>query len=194
MVLSPDEAYGGPMDPVVEPFADVLNLLTRVPRAPGAPAIAGASDQEVRDLERRLGKPLPGELAAWLRACNGVVAGPVVLYGARPLDADLDINEVRCCWSAWQERGWIPVAGDGTGNSYVIRAATDEDVSPVFFIDCSEDPDRLAYVVASSLSRFLRFVLMEELNREGWPFSVGYVTSIDPAIADTPGAPLPWTV
>jgi hypothetical protein len=63
----------------------------------------------------------------------------------------------------------------------------------VFFVDVMEDPEELSYVVASSLGRFLRFLLESDLGDRRWPFDEEYVTAEDPAIgAVDPPTLLPW--
>lgn len=173
-------------------FDGALALLARVPRPPDAPQPSGATVDQIDQLERALQHPIPRELAAWLERCNGIVAGPGVLYGARATDPDLDIATARRAWPEWEARDWIPVASDGSGNSFVLFASTDSEDSAVYFVDCSDDPDRLAYVVASSLATFLRFLLEREMGEARWPFDSTYVLAEDPQIRDVEGAPLAW--
>jgi hypothetical protein len=58
---------------------DVLRLLPRVQRAPEQPYPGGADDQELADVERRLGTPLPAVPIDWLRVCKSeaICAGGV---------------------------------------------------------------------------------------------------------------------
>lgn len=173
-------------------FDRALALVTQVPRPPEASEPSGATADQLNSLERSLQQPLPVELTAWLGKCNGVVAGPGVLYGARPDNLTLDIGVARASWPEWVARGWIPVASDGTGNAFVLQGASPPEPSPVYFVDCSEDPARLGYVAASSLDRFLVFLLERELGQGGWPFDSSYVLERDPEISEAGGAPLPW--
>lgn len=173
-------------------FDRVLGLLTHVPRPPGASEPSGASIEQLQDLEETLQQPIPAELKAWLLRCNGVIAGPGVLYGARPADHALDLATARAAWTEWAGHGWIPVASDGSGNAFVLQRPEPHEPSPVYFVDCSDNPDRLAYVVASSLESFLRFLLERELGEERWPFNSSYVLAEDPGIREIEGAPVPW--
>jgi hypothetical protein len=71
----------------------------------------------------RLGHPLPAALAAWLSVCNGAAIGPGGVFGQRPDERFLDIVSVRERHPGWRRQGWIPVAGDGCGNYYVLTQA-----------------------------------------------------------------------
>ena len=73
----------------------------------------------------------------------------------------------------------------------VSRAHLDADA--VYFVDVSDDPLALAYIVASNLATFLVFLLEREMGAQGWPFDAAYVTARDPGITavDSP-ALLPW--
>jgi cell wall assembly regulator SMI1 len=173
-------------------YDDILELLERVERPPSPRAVSGASDEQLAGLRRTLGFELPAELNRWLRVCNGVIAGPGGLYGADPPEDFLDIDgPLR---PGWRENRWIPVAGDGTGNQYVLDASRRHfDGDAVYFVDVMEDPDALSYVVASSLERFLRFLLLADLGDRRWPFDETHVSAVDPALpAVDPPNLLPW--
>lgn len=174
------------------PFDRALALIAQVPHSPEGQDLCGATADQVKHLEQPLQQTLPAELSAWLRRCNGIVAGPGVLYGARPTEPPLDIGAARSMWPEWAASGWIPVATDGTGNVFVIQGSDPHHRTPVYFVDCSEDPSRLAYVVASSLDRFLISLLERELGQLGWPFDSAYSLAKDPHLEAVHGAPLPW--
>jgi hypothetical protein len=172
----------------------VLDLLERVPRPPQARPCSGASREQLVALGRSLGYPVPTSLVTWLSLCNGVIAGPGGLYGSAPADDFLDIDSVLRLHPDWRVKKWLPVAGDGNGNHYVIDASHAHlDTDAVYFIDVSEDALRLAYIVASDLEHFLAFLLEGEIDVRGWPFDAGYVIGRDPAISsvDSPML-LPW--
>jgi hypothetical protein len=99
----------------------------------------------------------------------------------------------------WRERGWIPVAGDGNGNYYVLDSHTGGPGShPVYFLDHETDLAKPEYVVASNLWHFLRFLLKREVEgpqarAASWPFNQRLVLEADPELAAYAGvAPLPW--
>ena len=156
--------------------------------------MAGASDEQLAGLRRTLGFEPPVELIDWLRVCNGVIAGPGGLYGADPPEDFLDIGGVLALYPAWRESQWIPVAGDGNGNQYVLDATRQHfEGDAVYFVDVMEDPDALSYVVSSSLGRFLRLLLLADLGDRRWPFDEAHVSAADPAIlAVDPSELLPW--
>ncbi|MBG0569254.1 SMI1/KNR4 family protein [Actinoplanes aureus] len=138
---------------------DVLRLLPEAERPPGEPFPGGADDQEIADLERRLGIPLPEALVDWLRVCKGegICAGGV--FGARTDDEFLDMATYLAMFPQWQESGWLPVAGDGCGNYYVL-VTSGEFTGQVGFIDTITDPDSIAHVAGQSLWMFLRSLLL----------------------------------
>lgn len=175
-------------------YDEVLGLLEQVERPPSPRPVTGATDEQLGGLRRALGFEPPEELLDWLRVCNGVIAGPGGIYGADPPEDFLDIAGVLELFPSWRENSWIPVAGDGTGNHYVLDAARRHlDRDAVYFVDVMEDPDALSYLVGSSLERFLRFLLPAELGDRRWPFDQEYVSAEDPAItAVDPAVLLPW--
>jgi cell wall assembly regulator SMI1 len=179
---------------VTDDYAAVLELLTRVPRPPEAPPPAGATEEQLDALDSALGYPTPDAVRGWLRACNGIIAGPGGLYGTQTALDFLDIESVLARYPQWQSAGWLPVAGDGTGNQYVVDTRREHlGTDAVFFVDVSADPDRLGYVVASGLRRFLLFLLEKEVGERRWPFDSGYTLDQDPDLAEvTPPELLPW--
>ncbi|MGH3389067.1 MAG: SMI1/KNR4 family protein [Actinomadura sp.] len=169
----------------------VISLLRRVPRAPERPFPGGASEAELLDLTRRLGVALPGDLASWLRVCKGEAIGPGGVFGTLPADESHDIAARSALFPTWRVRGWLPVAGDGCGNHYMLL--TDGRLTGfVCFVEAVADPDRIDYVAASSLWRFLFFLFRAELGDRSWPFDADEVTAIDPRITEAPAALLPW--
>jgi hypothetical protein len=119
---------------------------------------------------------------------------PVAFTGpGTPVDF-LDIGFVLGAHPAWQGSRWLPCAGDGTGNHFVVDAgrahlATDG----VFFVDVMENPLELAYVVASDLSSFLVFLLEREIGVVGWPFDREFVLGRDRSVGSVaPQDLLPW--
>jgi hypothetical protein len=88
------------------------------------------------------------------------------------------------------DRGWLPVAGDGCGNVYALITLGSL-AGKTAFIETTTDPDRIDYLVASALWRFLRFLLGRETGERGWPFHAAFVQSVDPQLTG-PADLLPW--
>lgn len=174
-----------------EAYEEVCRLLPRVPRAPERPFPGGASDQELADLERRLNVALPEDLAHWLRMCRGEPIGPGGVFGACPDDEADDIVARLAPYPRWRANGWLPVAGDGCGNCYVLLTS-DVLAGFVGFVDVMADPDFLDCVVASDLWRFLAFLFTRELGESGWPHDPVEVLAKDPGLARATAELLPW--
>jgi cell wall assembly regulator SMI1 len=85
-----------------------------------------------------------------LSVCRGARIGPGGVFGQRPDTPDVDTVLRRDLFPGWAELGWLPVAGDGCGNYYVLA----ED-GTVGFVDTMKDPDRLDRRVASDLLSFM---------------------------------------
>jgi cell wall assembly regulator SMI1 len=159
----------------------------------------GATDREIADLVARLGRPLPAELEAWLRICNGDTIGPGGVYGARPDRPFLDIASRLADFPGWREHSWLPVAGDGFGNPYVLMEQPPLS-GFVGFVEPMVDPDAVQYVVGSDLMRFLRALFArdlrelagEEVGDDWWPFARDAVLAADPRLAEAPRPMLPW--
>lgn len=145
----------------------------------------------VAELERRLGQALPAALVEWLRVCRGDVIGPGGVFGARPDEPDLDIEHRLTYHPGFLERGWLPIAGDGCGNTYVLIAHGPL-TGMVGFVETVTDPDHIDYLVGSDLWHFLRFLLAKEVGERGWPFREDFVLALDPHLAAAPTQLLPW--
>jgi cell wall assembly regulator SMI1 len=169
----------------------VIGLLSRVSRAPEQPFPGGAGHGELQDLARRMGTGLPGELVEWLRVCRGEAIGPGGVYGARPDCDRLDMATVLASYPSWRDSGWLPVAGDGCGDHYVLLT-TGPLAGCVGFVEAVTDPDRIRYLVASDLWHFLFFLFSADLGERSWPFDAPAVLVEDPGLARTPAALLPW--
>jgi hypothetical protein len=179
----------------VEAYRRILDLLEQVPKPPEARSPKGAVPEQLDALERRIGGSMPASLRCWLSLCNGYIAGPGVLYGARPDDADLDLAVAINLWPEWRSRRWVPIASDGCGNSYLLDVAAGGSLPDVvYFVDCSADPSRLAYAVGSSIPRFLTFLLECELGERRWPFDSEYFLARDPHATSIDARYMPWNV
>jgi cell wall assembly regulator SMI1 len=120
-----------------------------------APPQRGATEAELRDLERRLQRSLPAPLITWLRLLNGDTISEGGVFGARPDVPSLDIAQcMKGYRQEWGEAGWLPVASDGCGNYYVLLP--DDRVG---FVEPMADPAAIAEVMADSLASFLLWYL-----------------------------------
>jgi hypothetical protein len=199
--------------------ADVLRLLEDVRRPADPPLPPGASDTQIERLASLLGFAVPSTLADWLATCNGPRRTSQVLFGFETPSPFLDLAHKLELFPTWRPRRWVPVAGDGCGNYYVLDASREHLAADgVFFIETIHDPNSLAYIVASDVWHFLRFLLEEELRdderfddeffrlqerdwrraydealaRVSWPWEESYVLAHDPVLGDAPDRLLPW--
>ena len=113
----------------------VRRLVHGAVRAPEEPCIEGASVQELGDLEQRLGRTLPAQLRDWLTICRGAAIGPGGFFGHLPDCPFLDLPSVLADYPEWRAQDWLPVAGDGCGNYYVLLPS-----GQVGFVDTMADP------------------------------------------------------
>ena len=132
----------------------VDELVRGAVRSPDEPEIRGATAQELAELEVRLGTPLPAQLAELLRICRGAVIGPGGVFGHRPDVPFVDLPTVRALYPAWEAAGWLPVAGDGCGNYYMLLAD-----GTVGFVDTMADPGAIEEVEAPDLFSFIEELL-----------------------------------
>src|SRR5579885_3673948 len=176
---------------------EVLALVHRAPRAPEDAIPGGASLETIEAFEARLGRPIPSELRAWLLRCNCPPIGPGGLFGLCPENDYLDIEAHYRLHPLWREKGWIPVAGDGCGDYYVLDLNhRTRSGHPILFLDWEnsiEDVcDTTTYVVASSLWPFLRYILLAELKSAYDLWDEREALREDPGLADDVGVPRPW--
>ena len=192
------EANGAPYDPphvTDDRYGRILELLEQVPLPPEVEPPRGARPEQLDDLERRIGFSIPASLRHWLSLCNGYIGGPGGLYGACPDHDSLDIAARLDSWPEWRASRWVPVAGDGCGNPYVLDVAAGGPLPDiVYFIDCGHDPYALDYAVGSSIPHFLTFLLERELGAKGWPFEREYFLARDPDAASIDAHYVPWKV
>jgi hypothetical protein len=111
-------------------------LISGAVPAPGE-EIHGATSDDLEALRARLGRDLPQQLAALLTVCNGARIGPGGLFGRRPDEASLDVPSILDLFPQWTDEAWIPVAGDGCVNYYVLL-----DGERVGFVDTMTDDRR----------------------------------------------------
>lgn len=170
----------------------IWDLLSKVPMPPEE-LPEGINDHECDVFEKRTGIRLPADLRDWLKLCNGPCAGPGGFFGIRPWRSDLDIEAILELYPEWEAKKWIPVAGDGCGNYYVMP--TEQEFGPgfpVFFIEAEESRELPQYIAASDLGHFLIAILQRELNIKGWPFDRDFVMQSDPEITRFHSVKLPW--
>ncbi|MBI3862417.1 MAG: SMI1/KNR4 family protein [Planctomycetia bacterium] len=169
---------------------DVLALLERIQWPPGTTQASMATRTAAAEFSERLDVAIPDDVVQWLTVLNGARIGRGGVFGIRPDDDYCDIEAMFNVYPGWKTKGWIPIAGDGCGNYYVI--IPDETCFPVCFVDTMADSERPTYVVASGTWQFLRFLFEDELHPSGWPFDRAFVLSRDPEIQRCTIAPLPW--
>jgi len=107
----------------------------------------------------------------------------------------LDVEGYLDTYPLWPDKKWLPVAGDGCGNTYVLIAdPSDPLYLSVCFIDSAE-PDMISYIVASGIWYFIQFLIEKEKGEElHWPFDKEYVSSIDPDMLELEPTLLPWNL
>lgn len=89
--------------------------------------------------------------------------------GLCPGDDYLDIEARYRGYPHWRVRGWIPIAGDGLGNYYVLDTTRrTRSGHPILFLDHEQSEveicDTPNYVAASNLWSFLRYLFLDELH------------------------------
>jgi hypothetical protein len=173
--------------------ASVRNLLELVPRPPEAAIPGGLADEDIDAFQSELGYTVPPPLREWLRVSNGPCVGPGGLFGIGAVPKHLSIQHHLSLYPEWGAKKWLPVAGDGCGNYYLLVAAHDFGAGfPVVFVEPMVDVSSPIYVAASGLWSFLDFILRKELAKSSWPFGRAEVVAQDPGILDVTGVPLPW--
>lgn len=173
----------------------IIELLKIVPKPPEDAIPTGISESEINDAERRIGINFPNELKEWLMISNGPCVGPGGIFGIKPQNSSLDIEKIISIYDCWKILRWIPMAGDGLGNYYVIDTAKKYKYGhPIYFIDTVEDIKKAEYVVASNIWSFIIFLLEKELGEYKWPFEKEYVIKNDPEIEDCVEVAKPWEV
>lgn len=168
----------------------VESVLELVPRANPDPAetVTGATEADLAALEADLGFSVPVQLRDWLKVCRGSTAGPGCLLGVGNEHEWLNIRTLFDGFPQWREMVWIPVAGDGAGNYYVLDGNAED--GPIGFVEPMDNPDEVVFYAASGLLVFLRELLTDNIARTGWPFDLAYVSAVDPGILNL--TPLPW--
>jgi len=119
--------------------------------------------------------------------------GPGGVSGIGTKRKSQDLDALMNLHPDWRSRGWVPVAGDGAGNYYVVATKGEFGPGePVLFIDVGVDESVPAFVAASDTWHFLRFMLKKELGESRWPFSKDEVVLMDPSVETFTSVALPW--
>lgn len=172
----------------------IAELLFQVPRAPEETIPPGVTADEVAQFEERTGIKLPTVLGSWLNMTNGPCVGPGGFYGIHPFRSCLDIEELWTRHPIWKKSRWIPVAGDGCGNHYIMPTQNEFGCGyPVVFVDVGVSVNLLSYIVASNLEHFIAGILRKELDHTGWPFTRDETIAFDPRISEFHSIKYPWT-
>jgi cell wall assembly regulator SMI1 len=173
----------------------VLTLLGRVPAPPEDSLPGGASEAKLQNAEAVHGITFPPKLREWLLTSNGACVGPGGLVGIGVVRDSQDLGAIFENYPTWKDKGWIPVAGDGCGSYYVVATHGEYGAGePVLFVDVHETPDQPAFIVASNVWQFLRFLLSKEVDESRWPFNEVEVVECDPNITSFTNVSLPWNV
>jgi len=174
---------------------DVMSLLGRVPAPPEDSMPVGLSTEQIEEFEASQGFKIPDRLREWLSTANGPCIGPGGIVGLGTKRSSQDASRILEIYPEWRDKGWIPIAGDGCGNYYVVATKNEYGKGePVLFIDVNIDRSRPVFVAASNTWFFLRFLLRKELDESKWPYSEVDVVREDPEITIFVGVSLPWDV
>jgi hypothetical protein len=168
-----------------------MDELNKLPR-PELSLPNGVSREKIEQFERQHDLSFSDELRDWLTETNAPYVGGQYFMG---LDTDTlrDIEVAFSLVPQWQERGWIPVAGDGSGNYYLEVSRGDFGPGkPIIFLDHEIDLLTPSHIVASSFKVFAENLIHRELHKVRWPFDKEFVLANDPAILDFKGIALPW--
>jgi cell wall assembly regulator SMI1 len=144
---------------------EVLAMLPLLPLAPEDALPAGATAEQIQQLQSYFGLTLPSQLVEWLSFCNGPCVAQGGVFGIRPDRPFLDIiNHVEQS-PMWRQKLWLPIGGDGCGNYYILRLdPSDAESCPVFFVDHEAGYDELSHQVAPDLWHFLHWLFTEDLR------------------------------
>ncbi|SRR5260370_15391812 len=177
-------------EPTIE---ELIDLARRAPAPPGQDLV-GASEEEIDGLESEIGRSLSPASRGWLRAVNGAMLGPGGIFGVRKAKDFLSIRKHLNIYPEWRTKGWIPIASDGVGNYWVvIPQGPDGNPDWVAFIDIHEDPGSIDRYFASSVPRFIKFLLESELGERRWPTDRAYDLEHDQALIAAPEEKAPWS-
>ena len=177
-----------------DPAIDELMELARQVQAPPGQHLTGASDTEIMCLADEIGRTLSPGLRRWFGAVNGAMLGPGGIFGRRGVRDFLSIKKYLAIYPEWRSLGWVPIASDGVGNYWVaVPQGPDGNPDWVAFVDTHENPASVDRYVASSVLRFIRFLLESELGETRWPGDREYDLEHDPALVIVPEEKAAWS-
>ncbi len=169
---------------------EIIETLIRRSRLPTGYILPdGASESEINRFETEIGFPLHPELREWLAFCNSSLLGMGGTYGIGRQLQGMSIELLM--EPEWIQLKWIPIAGDGCGNRYVVDCANTKYCGFVYFVD-SLAPERIAYACASGVERFIQFYLLRDIGETGWPHDRDSVLALDPKLDSIPADLLLW--
>lgn len=168
----------------------VVSILTELEKPPGESIPSGLKQADVDGVESRIGFCLPDPFRKWLKTTNGPCVGPGGIVGVNTARELQNLESIYELYPNWKAKRWVPVAGDGCGNYYVLVHEV-YDLQPVVFVDVMENSDEPAFIVASDLWHFLAFLFRKDMGKSRWPFDKEEVVEKDPKILKTKLL-LPW--
>ena len=166
-------------------MADQQNIARRLTEPDVTPR-QPLGDRELARFEREFRLTLPEQLVAWLKLSNGIVLSGGYLY---PLDSGPSADSIAQSIREHPEilgSGMLPVAGDGCGNHYAMLLTHPR--QPIVYVQL-EEPDKPAFVVASSVWALVQFFLLDDKR---WWTDKNWVLQIDPAVAEFAPLGLRW--
>lgn len=172
---------------------NILNIVKKLEMPEDESIPMGASVTDLECFEKYWGEKLPDKFRKWMLACNGPFVGPEGIVGINKPRKCQDIFFLYSIYPEWKELRWIPIAGDGLGNYYVMVTGNEHGAGqPIVFIDTMSSRITPEYLVASDIFIFLYFFIDSELNKINWPFNSEQVVASDPEILRFKNVSLPW--
>jgi hypothetical protein len=173
-------------------FSEIIFAIKKLGADKGKHYSSGSiTELELDEEFIKLGVTPPRVLRQWLLLVNGIALPATDLYGIGTRYKSSNIVKSISAQNKYRERGLLPIGGDGCGNDYVIEIDNGEN-PPVVFTESSESWI-IKYIVASSFTQFLKFVIHESKDPESqeWPFDKKFMMLNDPKIITT-AYPMPW--
>jgi hypothetical protein len=139
-------------------FTDLENRILTIPdREQGS----GASFEEIRDAEKKLGIKLIGSFRTFLEKIGWIVVGPFRIYGiGADIPKYLDLVEItlseRSEMRPRLRHELIPVMNDGAGNLYCLDTtySIDNEV-PIVFWDHEQSSSQRPDIISKSFEEWL---------------------------------------
>lgn len=147
----------------------------------------------LNSFEEKYNLKITESVIEWLNFSNGSFAGQGGIFGLNNEPDFLNLETYYDLYPEWIKLRWLPIAGDGCGNYYIINinhASIFKDY--IFFIDTSNSIETFTYVVASNIWYFLYFIIKSEKKEIEWPFNKKEVLNIDPYLSVSAYSFLPW--